>query len=305
MAGSSSLIFPDELDKYREDPSLAFFELANATEVIYRLPQNNDDDEDAKEANETTKKSESTNTTTAILPPRLIRICQDSQAQTHTGGVVWETAYLLLGYLLLQKQRQSSLGRLVEVGAGCGLLGIALAVANRATDVTLTEVDQVLPLLKNNLECNQTLLKTCPCRAVALDWTNYRDQAQAASLQAHSVDTIVGTDVVFSPSLVEPLWQTLDYLAHERTVIYICVQIRCAVSHQLLLDQASNYRFLVQDITHDTEKDDEDDGEERAILPRWAQDLECFLFRIQRVEETSLDRGARKRAHKRQKKHHG
>lgn len=278
-ANVPAVVFQDELLKHEhydddDDPSLAFFELANAPVVAYRLLTTDDTD------------------------GVLVRVRQNSNAQTHTGGVVWETSYLLLEYLLQGPSSSSlSLGRVVEVGAGCGLLGIALAAAHRATEVTLTEVDLVLPLLRENAKRNQALVESrrdtgrkhhdaVQLRARRLDWTRCERDAGRAGLEPHSVDTILGTDVVFAPELVEPLWRTLRYLSHARTVIYLCVQIRCAVSHGILLNEASSYGFVMRQITNDD--DDDDDEKTAATLPPWAMKMECFLFRITRTADTKL-----------------
>ena len=274
-SNDAELIFQDEFAKKlenRQDASTVFFELANAPQIAYRLDRCSLATS-TKQDNKNQKKKKETKTAQV-----LVRVKQNSQAQTHTGGVVWETSYLLLGYLLQQKQEQS-LGRvLVEVGAGCGLLGIALAVAGRASQVIVTEVDLVMPLLQGNVQRNQPLLSTTTTTRLAahtLDWTHYQRDAEAAGLPPHSVDTIVGTDVVFNPSLVEPLWQTLQYLSHARTVIYLCLQVRCATSHDILLTKAGQYGFHVQAI-HELEKEK---------LPDWAEQMECFLFRITPKEQ--------------------
>eukprot|EP00977_Amphora_coffeiformis_P028960 scaffold38028_cov191-Amphora_coffeaeformis.AAC.5 len=300
------LVFQDELLKHEhstndsDDPSLAFFELANAPMVAYRLslPPLHDDDESSRQV--------------------LVRVKQNSEAQTHTGGVVWETSYLLLGYLLGQQRRQKqqqqqqqprSVGRIVEVGAGCGMLGISLAVAGQASEVILTEVDLVMPLLQENVDENQSLLVSSrvTMRACRLDWTQFKQDAKKAHLEPHSVDTIVGTDVVFTPKLVEPLWQTLQYLSHARTVIYLCVQIRCAASHEILLENAAAYGFVMEQIMNNSSsnnnKDDDnsDDGDEDGdgairSLPSWALEMECFLFRITRVPDTKPKKKKRRKA---------
>ena len=292
------VIFQDEMhkaasadDNDESDPSLVFFELANAETVAYRLqrPHSNEDDNDNKHDNDNEASQDV-----------LVTIQQNSQAQTHTGGVVWETSYLLLGYLLAQQQQQQqhrSLGRVVvEVGAGCGLLGIGLAVAGLAVErVVVTEVDLVMPLLQANVERNVSLLLSQQQQqqqqdgpslvAHQLDWTNFQPDAATAGIAPHSVDTIVGTDVVFTTSLVQPLWQTLHYLSHDRTVIYLCVQIRCAAAHELLLQTAGQHGFVLQRIDNGNHQQGEDS--QVQLLPTWAAQMECFLFCITRTKEAA------------------
>ena len=65
-------------------------------------------------------------------------------------------------------------------------------------------------------------------------------------LRSHSFDTIVGTDVVFSTKLVEPLLRTIEMLSHSETVAYLCLQERCADAHAMFVSRAKHY-FDVED----------------------------------------------------------
>jgi predicted nicotinamide N-methyase len=268
------------LQQQHDDDDFAnvFFELANAPLVGYRLPL--DGNRDSNKA-------------------VVVKVAQDSNAQAHTGGVVWETSYLLLEYLLRQHRQpqqaaanlsspdavqntgSTNYGRVLEVGAGCGLLGTALALASDvATAVTVTEVDLVLPLLQATVARNADALSmsSCPLRACRLDWTDYEGDTAAAGLAAGGMDTIVGTDVVFTPALVAPLWATLRYYSKASTVIYLCLQVRCATSHAQLLATASDYGFWMRPLL----RDDDDDDESRHI-PSWGRALECQIYKITRV----------------------
>ena len=237
-----------------EELSLAFFELANVPVVGYRL---------AIDQQRHGKKT------------ILVTVQQDTTAcGNHTGGIVWETSYLLLNYLL-HKNRSTKLGRVLEVGAGCGLLGQVLATSGWCKQVVLTETKDVVSNLEANLRrnCGGTQRRTKKLTVQQLDWLHYRNDA-VHDLKEHSFDTIVGTDVVFSPALVEPLLKTLRFMAHEDTVCYLCLQIRCEDSHQLLLDRAAHYGWQLQDISHDlaTRSD-----------CAWGLSMECYLLKLTRL----------------------
>eukprot|EP01043_Picozoa_sp_COSAG02_P104459 COSAG02_NODE_40455_length_405_cov_1.009804_1_plen_134_part_11 len=71
-----------------------------------------------------------------------ITVRQDRTAKVHTGGIVWETAFLLALFLEQQQQKNNKKKQsqaaapsvvgarhVLEVGAGCGLLGMVLAAA--------------------------------------------------------------------------------------------------------------------------------------------------------------------------------
>lgn len=225
--------------------SLAFFELANVSVVGYRLSA------------EQCKKEKYS---------RTICVKQDvSACGNHTGGIVWETSYLLTCYLL---QLRKDFGRVLEVGAGCGLLGQVLAASGWIKSVAMTEMDDVISNLQSNLRQNPSILRKCSVHK--LDWLDYKKDAVDA-LKKHSFDTIIGTDVVFSPCLVRPLLKTLQYMSHKDSVVYLCLQIRCEDSHKLLLKKAEKYGWKLQDISQDLVR-----------IPdcSWGLAMGCFLLKL-------------------------
>ncbi len=98
--------------------------------------------------------------------------------------------------------------------AGCGLVGLCLA--SFGCDVTLTDLADVVPLLESNVAYNvpaaaaSTHSWGTPACAV-LQWG-------VDDLAAFSppYDFIVGSDIVYSESLILPLLQTIKALASHR-----------------------------------------------------------------------------------------
>lgn len=246
----------DDLDRL----SLAFFDLANVPFVGYRL--------DPKWLRK------------KICPAAVsIVVKQDAGAcGQHTGGIVWETSFLLINFLL---SHQSCIGRTLEVGAGCGLLGQVLASSGWTRKVVLTESAQAMDNLLQNIERNKPALQKKDRERLAvgrpLDWEHPERDAELNSkdLQPHSFDTILGTDVVFAPSLVEPLLSTLWLMSHDTTVVYLCLQVRCPDSHQLLFAKAANHQWTIEDIS-----------KELASIPEcaWGLHMECRLLRFTRIQ---------------------
>eukprot|EP00521_Asterionellopsis_glacialis_P015784 CAMPEP_0195299194 /NCGR_PEP_ID=MMETSP0707-20130614/25053_1 /TAXON_ID=33640 /ORGANISM="Asterionellopsis glacialis, Strain CCMP134" /LENGTH=151 /DNA_ID=CAMNT_0040361521 /DNA_START=390 /DNA_END=841 /DNA_ORIENTATION=- len=111
-----------------------------------------------------------------------------------------------------------------------------------------------------------------------LNWLHMEQDAAAypKDLKPHSFDTIVGTDVVFTPMLVEPLLKTLRFMAHKDTVVYLCLQVRCADSHQLLLEKANQYEWEITEISQDLHS-----------IPScaWGLQMECRLLRFVTVTD--------------------
>jgi Lysine methyltransferase len=273
------LIFQDLIrNQYtEEDLSLAFFELANAATVGYRLYEEEEVElggsetrggENTTDSIGQSKKDLSTNT------PIVVTVQQDVTAcGNHTGGIVWETSYLLISYMLYtQNIRQSSWGRVLEVGAGCGLLGLTLFASNACDEVILTETEEVFTHLQANLErfsqqskdtSTMQSLVSRPnmhrCQAQILDWRWKKKKLVSLNLASSSsrrqqqpyFDTIVGTDVIFSPTLVSPLLRTLRDVSNDQTIVYL--------SHEL----------------------------ENIPQCSWGRQLECHLYQMTRITSVS------------------
>jgi predicted nicotinamide N-methyase len=245
-----------------------------------------------------------------------VRAIQDGECQTHTGGIVWETAYLLASYLILKagevgKGKKCPLGRVLEVGAGCGMLGMIISASKLAKKVIMTETTEVIANLEKNLAQNIKPKKSskiedwnrcCSRDKISvrrLRWDDYSkdiDICQADNsddLDPHSFDTIIGTDVIFTTTLVRPLLKTLRAMSHEGTQIYLCVQVRCQDSHDMLLEKAAKYGLIVNDCTKDLEP-----------IPEleWGIAMDCKIlhFKVKDSTRASIeDEKARKGSKKR------
>lgn len=277
----------DSDDDDDETVSQVFFELANAAQVAYRIRN-------------VPLSSSSSASMSDISNDRLLFHQDVAACSQHTGGIIWETSYLLLEYLLDRSAaatdhwppHQLILGRTLELGAGVGFLGQCLAAENccGTTTVLLTETSRVLANLTANLALNQSTLLALRNRnpndkvhAVALDWTSFRQDAAASNglIVSGSFDTLLGTDVLFAKALVEPLLATARFISHAHTIWYLCVQIRCATAHTWFLERAPHYGFAVHDITADA-----------VASPRcgWGRAMDCLVFRITRQSVESPER---------------
>lgn len=302
-----------DIEDQEENDNIAniFFELANAPYVGYRIQavaasagtQDENTGEDSKQPpmspDERLPPKQEGNSSNPQDSSMMLRIRQDIGAcGQHTGGIVWETSYLLLNYLRQTCQstkpsyssssRSFPCGqRVVEVGAGCGLLGLGIFHSNLAQHVVLTETTEVLANLSANVLLNSaaigtdiksnkdSLVASSPSLQVCpLDWTRYEEDCAAAherALPRGGADWIVGTDVVFSTRFVEPLLATMKYLSHQGTTILLCLQERCKDSHALLLRAAPNYDFVVEDISQVVT---------RVPTCEWGRALDCHILRL-------------------------
>ena len=161
--------------------------------------------------------------------------------------------------------------RVLEVGAGCGLLGLVLS--RLGCDVTLTEVPEALQNLKLNVKANMEDSEEGEerrARAVQLDWTSDSDVMAVGKGMEAGYDVVVGTDVVFSKALVDPLLRCIHSLSGPHTTVWLCLNERCRDAHAELLNRAS----LFFDLVDRSEQLRETDGCSSA------EELELFLFRL-------------------------
>jgi len=126
-----------------------------------------------------------------------------------TASRVWPAAYVTAEFLetLRRTEPDVPFGRVLELGAGTGLVGMAAALVDRSgeTTVTLTDLPENLPLLHSNVRLN-SLHNVATVEA--LDWT----QPLPPSLTG-PWDVVVAADCVYWEYLFEPLIDTLVRLA--------------------------------------------------------------------------------------------
>lgn len=181
----------------------------------------------------------------------------------------------------------------MQVGAGCGLLGLVLAGAELSNKVVLTEAAEAMHNLQFNVkDVRRKLQKSNAVQmdviAQQLRWDNIKsDIANGGDALSDKFDTIVGTDVVFRKDLVKPLLKTLHAFSHSNTKVYLCLQERCVDAHSELLRKAPKY-FTVEDLTKELSG---------TTGCAWGvQDLECKLIVLSSPRDKKLSRRKRKRA---------
>ncbi|XP_051117173.1 uncharacterized protein LOC127241933 [Andrographis paniculata] len=100
--------------------------------------------------------------------------------------------------------------RLLELGSGTGLVGIA-AAALLGADVTVTDLAHVLPNLQFNINANAAslALRGGVVKAAHLPWGDLQ-RMEDLDLDLE-YDVILGSDVVYHDHLYDPLIQTLRF----------------------------------------------------------------------------------------------
>ena len=103
--------------------------------------------------------------------------------------------------------------RVVELGAGAGLAGLACKVLGAAR-VVLTDLPENLPLLQRNAARNELDVSVAP-----FDWLT-------PTTLGERFDVVLAADCVFWPELLEPLLNAIEAVAAPGAVVLIAVTHR-------------------------------------------------------------------------------
>mmetsp|Transcript_32077 Transcript_32077/g.92159 ORF Transcript_32077/g.92159 Transcript_32077/m.92159 type:complete len:291 (+) Transcript_32077:70-942(+) len=158
------------------------------------------------------------------MPARL-RLAECPEAGI-VGFRVWRAARLLCRYL---EQREAGLWapplakatlragcRVLELGAGCGLVGIACA--HLGAEATLTDAAEVLPMTRRNVGANP--LPASAGRAIRVRELAWGCDVREAFPRG-SFDLVLGSDLTYYQSLYNPLLLTLLQLVDEESEVLL------------------------------------------------------------------------------------
>lgn len=150
------------------------------------------------------------------VPPRRRHVlveCDTSRFRS-CGAGVWLCALVLVAFVEKSLFRERSEGpkglRILELGAGCGVPGIALA--QLGAEVVLTDVADLCPLLQSHAEAN---VDGCLRPSVIpLSFGSSLDLQRLFNLPQASegFDLIVGSDIGYAAGVHSELFDTLDAL---------------------------------------------------------------------------------------------
>ncbi|KAI0644463.1 putative methyltransferase-domain-containing protein [Trametes meyenii] len=187
-------------------------------------------------------------------PTLEVEIVQDKTAlrsrKGDTGSVLWHASVDFAEVVLQQLHRKDpasllvpdllSGAHVVELGAGTGLLAVVLAPFAR--HYTVTDIEDLVPLIRKNVSRNRPqppvsrpggkapLPPTPSITVTALDWVEIRTAAPSLKrklVPEEAGDLLLVVDCIYHPSLIPPLLSTIDYLTvPEKTTVLVVVELR-------------------------------------------------------------------------------
>ena len=210
-----------------------------------------------------------------------LRILQDPGGQQYGhGATVWDSSILLGQYLSKMEGRElmKASTKVLTLGCGCGLVG--LTSSTLGCDVTLTDLETVLPLTNINIDKNINALRMAIAFskdkdehgdvhrsnkpvARALDWRTQDDFVD------EKYDLILGADLMYELTLAEPLAATCDRLAATGADVLIGYEHRKDSVLVAYVQAFERHGFVMTEIQRNG---------------RWADDLSLYMLKRMRGE---------------------
>jgi predicted nicotinamide N-methyase len=162
------------------------------------------------------------------------------------GGQLWPAGMVLSKYMLRMHRDDVAGKDIVELGAGGGLVGLAIAIGCKVdTTLHITDQEPMFELMKRNIALNDLQSRVS---ASIYDW----GETTPSHLPNHP-DIILAADCVYFEPAFPLLQQTLKDLIGKKTVCYFCFKRRRRAD--LTFMKTARKMFDVQEVDDDPDKE--------------------------------------------------
>lgn len=192
---------------------------------------------------ERTAKPAATSTITFndLLPPTRPLVLHED-LQEGCGGQLWPAGMVLSKYMLQYHKSSLKGKKIIEVGAGGGLVGLAVALGcELAEDQRLSITDQIpmLALMKKNIALNRLERNV---DALVYDWgTPPPAEMLHNNGTSQYPDVVLAADCVYFEPAFPLLLQTLGDLIGSDTICYFCFKKRRKADMRFIRDMMKKF----------------------------------------------------------------
>jgi len=198
------------------------------------------------------------------------------------GMKTWASSYLLAKRLVVLRKSLPALqphDRVLELGAGTGLVGMAAAVILEA-HVYLTDLPEIVPNLEHNVRANVGVLSSAGgeahnirAEAAVLDWSepqSFSPGSEEGTCSPQSFPLILAADPIYSPEhprlLVNAISCHLSRSEHARVVIELPLREAYVTEREDLRERMSEVGLVVVEQGEEVGYDDWADGRDEEEL---------------------------------------
>ncbi|KAL8826536.1 MAG: hypothetical protein Q9191_003740 [Dirinaria sp. TL-2023a] len=141
---------------------------------------------------------------------------------------------------LLQDQAASSPRNVLELGSGCGIVGIALAQSFPNCNVLLTDLPEAMDILGLNIHRSKPA-KTATLAHSVLDW----EKPIPADIQRTTFDLVLVSDCTYNADSIPALVDTISAIASISLNVAVVVSLKCRhPSEAIFFELMAEARFV-------------------------------------------------------------
>lgn len=174
------------------------------------------------------------------------RRADEAQMLSSTGLTLWRAAPILCSYLITHSESLVKGKQILELGAGMGLAGVVAGVLG-ASGVFLTDGDsESLSNMRANIQRNSSLVPSSTnIQCLQLKWGSRIGEFKAKCnlpTPAGLFDLVMGSDIIYVETILEPLFQTVDALLSP-SGSFVLAYARRNVKIDLVFQTADRFGF--------------------------------------------------------------
>ena len=141
------------------------------------------------------------------------------------GLHLWESSVVLTRFVLKNSHLFEN-KNIIELGTGCGLLGISILKKINVKYYTFSDYnDDVLNNLKENIKINKINNKNY--EILKLDWKDY-------NTFNNKYDIIIGSELIYQGGNIKELVLLINKILDENGICYICMPEQRSMTNQFL-----------------------------------------------------------------------